>query len=63
MVKHAKLLDCTLRDGGYLIDKNFGDSVIHGIVQGLVMAKTDIIEIGFLQDEGKGVGKTIFYNS
>ena len=24
-MKHAKVLDCTLRDGAYLIDKEFGD--------------------------------------
>lgn len=60
---HAKLLDCTLRDGAYLIDKKFGDPVIHGIIDGLVAAKTDIIEIGFLQDEGMGEGKTVFNNS
>lgn len=60
---HAKLLDCTLRDGAYLIDKTFGDPVIHGIINGLVAAKTDLIEIGFLQDEGIGEGKTVFRNS
>ena len=60
---HAKLLDCTLRDGAYLIDKKFGDPVIHGIINGLVAAKTDLIEIGFLQDEGMGEGKTVFHTS
>lgn len=59
-MKHAKLLDCTLRDGAYLINKKFGDSVIRGIINGLVSANTDIIEIGFLQDEGFGDGKTVF---
>ena len=28
MVKHTKLLDCTLRDGAYLLDKRFGDDII-----------------------------------
>ena len=60
---HAKLLDCTLRDGAYLIDKEFGDPVIRGIIDGLVAAKTDLIEIGFLQDEGMGEGKTVFKTS
>lgn len=63
MNKHAKLLDCTLRDGAYLIDKKFGDPVIRGIIQGLIAAKTDFIEIGFLQDDGFGEGKTVFNNS
>lgn len=63
MNNHAKLLDCTLRDGAYLIDKKFGDETIHGIIRGLVDANIDIVEIGFLQDDGFGEGKTVFKNS
>ena len=59
----AQLLDCTLRDGAYLIDKRFGDQTIRGIIHGLVQAKVDYIEIGFFQDEGFGEGKTVFRNS
>lgn len=62
-MNHAKLLDCTLRDGAYLIDKEFGNETIQGIVEGLVKAKVDYIEIGFLQDDGFGEGKTVFKNS
>ena len=62
-MNHAMLLDCTLRDGAYLVDKHFGDDVINGIIAGLVDAGTDIIEIGFLQDDGFGPGKTVFLNS
>lgn len=59
----AKLLDCTLRDGAYIIDKKFGDPVINGIIDGLIKAKVDYIEIGFLQDEGFGPGKTVYKNA
>ena len=59
----AQLLDCTLRDGAYLIDKKFGDPTIHGIIRGLMQAKVDYIEIGFFQDDGFGEGKTVFLNS
>lgn len=62
-MKHVQLLDCTLRDGAYLIDKKFGDNVIHGIIEGLVKAKIDCVEIGFFQDDGFGEGKTVFKNS
>ena len=55
-----KLLDCTLRDGAYLVDKYFGDTVISGVIAGLVAARIDYIEIGFLQDDGFGEGKTVF---
>lgn len=63
MSKHVQLLDCTLRDGAYLVDKTFGDTTIQGIIDGLVKAKIDFIEIGFLQDEGFGEGKTVYRNS
>ena len=59
----AKLLDCTLRDGAYLVDKKFGDPAIAGIIDGLMKARVDYIEIGFLQDEGFGDGKTVFKNA
>ena len=59
----VKILDCTLRDGAYLVDKNFGTENIYGIVDGLLKAKIDYIEIGFLQDEGQGEGKTVYKNS
>lgn len=62
-MNHAMLLDCTLRDGAYLIDKKFGDNNIHGIINGLVKARINCIEIGFFQDEGFGEGKTVFFNS
>lgn len=61
-MSHVKLLDCTLRDGAYLIDKTFGDNTIHGIISGLLDANVDIIEIGFLQNSGFGEGKTVFKN-
>jgi len=62
-MNHVQILDCTLRDGAYLINKQFGDNNIHGIVNGLINTQIDWIEIGFLQDEGKGEGKTVFLNS
>ena len=62
-MNHAKLLDCTLRDGAYLVDKTFGDTTIKGIINGLVKSRIDYIEIGFFQNEGFGEGKTVFKNS
>jgi 4-hydroxy 2-oxovalerate aldolase len=59
----AQLLDCTLRDGAYLVNKKFGDQTIHGIIKGLVQARIDYVEIGFFQDDEFGEGKTVFQNS
>ena len=62
-MKHAQLLDCTLRDGAYIIDKTFGTDEIKGIISGLIAANMDIIEVGFLQDDGFGEGKPVYKNS
>ncbi len=45
---HIQLLDCTLRDGGYINDWKFGHDNLISIFERLVDAGTDIIEIGFL---------------
>lgn len=37
-MRHVKLLDCTLRDGAYLLDKTFGELTIKGMIEGLVSA-------------------------
>ena len=42
------LLDCTLRDGGYVNDWKFGRDTIVNIFERLVSAGTDVIEVGFL---------------
>lgn len=45
-----KLLDCTLRDGGYVNDWRFGYTNIVSIFERLVDANVDIIEVGFLDE-------------
>lgn len=45
-----KLLDCTLRDGGYINDWEFGHNHLCSIFQRLVDTKVDFIEIGFLDE-------------
>ena len=48
MSKTVELLDCTLRDGGYVNDWQFGHDKILEIFSRLVSAGVDYIEIGFL---------------
>ena len=49
-MKDLKLLDCTLRDGGYINDWKFGYTNIVSIFERLVDSEADIIEVGFLDD-------------
>ena len=44
------ILDCTLRDGGYINDNNFGEKNIKKLIKYLKSAKVDIIECGYLMD-------------
>lgn len=53
MMKNVRILDCTLRDGGRIIDCAFPDNEIKEIFRRLSDAKIDIIEVGFLRDGRK----------
>ena len=43
-MKRVNILDCTLRDGAYLIDSQFGNTAIKGIIEGLTESVIDVIE-------------------
>lgn len=47
-MRQMQLLDCTLRDGGYINDWQFGHEDMISIVERLVGAGVDIIEVGFI---------------
>lgn len=54
-MNQIKVLDCTLRDGGYCNNWEFGQKNIQKILNGLVDSGLDIIECGFFSDK-------IFFN-
>ena len=56
-----QLLDCTLRDGAYIVDSNFGTASMKGIISHLQDASVDIIEVGWLKDKPHQEG-TSFYH-
>lgn len=49
-MKHISILDCTLRDGGYINSWRFGKGTIRNIVSDLNASGVEIIECGFLRD-------------
>lgn len=55
-----KLLDCTLRDGGYINDWRFGEEEIPDMIEALEQTNVDILEIGFLKDEPYQEERTVF---
>lgn len=52
-MKNIKILDCTLRDGGRIINCAFEDQETKDIIERLSNAKIDIVEVGFLRDHKK----------
>lgn len=48
---NIRLLDCTLRDGGYCNNWTFGQANIHKIINGLLEANLNIIEIGYISQK------------
>lgn len=59
-MKRINILDCTLRDGGYVNDFNFGERVIKSIVNKLSRASIDIIECGFLKSRAFNRDQSLF---
>lgn len=60
-MKNIKILDCTLRDGGYINNWNFGYDNIKAIIKTLVSSGIDYIECGFLKENIKyNKNKTLF---
>lgn len=53
-------LDCTLRDGGYINDWNFGEKVIKQIVKQLILSNVELIELGFLRNETYNPDRAVF---
>lgn len=56
-----QIADCSLRDGGYVGNKNFPKEFIDGVMEGLVKAGIDLIETGFLQTNV--TGETLVYGN
>lgn len=54
------LLDCTLRDGGYINDWDFGEDVLSGILAGVERTGVEVMELGFLKNEPHKEGRAVF---
>lgn len=56
------LLECTLRDGGYITDWNFKDDMIKETVKTLSESGFDFVEVGYLNNKSKTNNTTQFNN-
>jgi len=56
----VRLLDCTLRDGGYINNWMFGKKATYDIKEKLVDSDIDVVELGFLKNEPENPDRTVF---
>lgn len=61
MSGQIKLLDCTLRDGAYIVNAQFGVQAMKGIIKKLQDANIDIIECGWLKNNEHEEGSSFFH--
>lgn len=61
MARSIKVLDCTLRDGAYITNSQFGEASIRGIIQKMQEAMVDVIEVGWLKDSPHESGSSYFH--
>lgn len=61
-MNRISLLDCTLRDGGYINNWHFGYSVIKDFGNKIAKTGIEFYEVGFLKNTNYDKNKTIFSN-
>ena len=59
-MKTPQLLDCTLRDGAYIVNGRFGTSALRGIIHKLELAGAEIIECGWLKNQPHELGSSFY---
>lgn len=60
-MKRINLLDCTLRDGAYIVEAKFGTPTIRGLISELQKANIEMIECGWLKDSQYCEGTTFYH--
>lgn len=59
----VKILDCTLRDGGYCNNWNFGLKNTQYIIRKLISAEIDIVECGFLSQKKQSTRENTIFDT
>ena len=59
-MRRISLLDCTLRDGGYVNDWMFGEDAIKGVGRKLSQAGIEFFEVGFIKGDTFNPNRAVF---
>lgn len=62
MARNIRVLDCTLRDGGYVNNWQFGRECILCVKEAIEKTGVDFLEMGMIQDVAYDENRTIFDN-
>ncbi|MBQ7715549.1 MAG: aldolase catalytic domain-containing protein [Clostridia bacterium] len=54
------LLDCTLRDGGYINEWNFGQETVKGFCRKIALTGIELFEVGFIKGDNYDPDRTLF---
>ena len=57
---NISLLDCTLRDGGYVNDWRFGADTVHGFAHKIAQTGIEMFEVGFLKGDTFDPDRAVF---
>ena len=61
-MRKISLLDCTLRDGGYVNDWNFGEETIKGFGRKIAQTGIEAYEVGFIKGDKFNPNRSVFPN-
>lgn len=61
MDNRIQMLDCTLRDGAYIVDAKFGVPAIKGIIRKMQDTNIEMIECGWLKNTPHQDGSSFFH--
>lgn len=56
----VQILDCTLRDGGYVNDWHFGKDVITGFIEKISKTNIECVELGFVKGDTYDENRSVF---
>lgn len=59
-MRKVYLLDCTLRDGGYINDWRFGRDTIKGFCKKIARTGIEILEVGFIKGDTYNADQSLF---
>ena len=63
LLNRYKILDCTLRDGGYYNDWNFSSSFFDNYLKTAKSLPISILEIGYISDAKDSLGSFYHLNN